>query len=77
MRTPAASPAGRQGLPGPSFPFSPPQPRTGVEAAVLAPVLGGEVGAQAGGAEPRVLAQLSVQLRQLLRTWLYLRDTPR
>lgn len=61
--------------PGPPPP-SPPHPHTSVEAAVFAPVLGGEVRAEAGSAEPRLLAQLSVQLRQLLHLWLHLRDTP-
>lgn len=57
----AAAPPGRQGPPGP-----PPHSRTGAEAAVLAPVLGGDIRAEAGSAEPRVPAQLLVQLHHLL-----------
>lgn len=71
MRTRAVSPqAGRDPRGGT------PHPRTGVEAAVLAPVLGGDVGADAGGAERRVPAQFPVKLRHLLRARRHLRNPP-
>lgn len=58
----------------PSAPLARCPPHTGVQAAVFAPVLRGDVGAQAGGADPRVLAQLPVQRRSLLRAGQHLRE---
>lgn len=58
----------------PSAPLAQGPPHTGVQAAVLAPVLRGDIGTQAGGADARVLAQLLVQRCSLLSAGQHLRE---